>query len=108
MIGRVLAARAALGLGVVLAWEVWARARDPLLYIPPSRVLPALARLVLLRSFPSLPEHVWLTLREILVAYTLAVGVGLAVGFALGLRPTLGRVYAPLLGALYEIGRAHV
>jgi ABC-type nitrate/sulfonate/bicarbonate transport system permease component len=103
VIGRVLAARAALGLGVVLAWEVWARARDPLLYIPPSRVLPALARLLLLRSFPSLPEHVWLTLREILVAYTLAVGVGLAVGAALGLRPMLGRVYAPLLGALYAV-----
>ena len=103
MIGRVLAARAALGLGVVLAWEVAARARDPLLYIPPSRVLPALARLLLLRSFPLLPEHVWLTLREILVAYTLAVGVGLAVGAVLGLRPTLGRVYAPLLGALYAV-----
>ena len=103
MIGRVLAARAALGLGVLLAWEVSARARDPLLYVPPSRVLPALARLLLLRSFPFLPEHVWLTLREILVAYALAVGVGLAVGAVLGLRPTLGRVYAPLLGALYAV-----
>ena len=98
-----LAPRAAIGLGVVLAWEVAARAGDPLLYVPPSRVLPALARLLALRSFPSLPEHLGLTLREILVAYVLAVGVGLAVGFVLGLWPELGRIYAPLLGALYAV-----
>lgn len=100
---RVLAARAAIGLGVVCAWEMAARAGDPLLYVPPSRVLPALARLLALRSFPSLPEHLGLTLREILIAYALAVGVGLAVGFVLGLWPALGQIYAPLLGALYAV-----
>ncbi len=100
---RVQAPRAAIGLGVVLAWEIAARAGDPLLYVPPSRVLPALARLLTLRSFPALPEHLWLTLWEILVAYALAVGVGLAAGGVLGLRPTLGRIYAPLLGALYAV-----
>ncbi len=100
---RVFGLRVALVLAVVLAWEGAARALDPLLYVPPSRVWPALVRLVTLRSFPYLPEHLWLTVREILVAYALAVGVGVATGFVLGLRPGLGRVYTPLLGALYAV-----
>jgi ABC-type nitrate/sulfonate/bicarbonate transport system permease component len=101
--GRLLALRAAVGLGLVLAWEGWARTGPPLLWVPPSRALPALGRLLTLRSFPALPEHLWLTVAEILVAWGLAVGVGLGAGFVLGLRPTLGRVYAPLLGALYAV-----
>jgi ABC-type nitrate/sulfonate/bicarbonate transport system permease component len=101
--GRLLAPRAAVGLGLVLGWEVLARAGPPLLWVPPSRALPALARLLTLRSFPALPEHLWLTVGEILVAYGLAVGAGLGVGFVLGLRPTLGRVYAPLLGVVYAV-----
>ena len=95
--------RAAIVLAIAVGWEVAARSMDPLLYVPPSRVLPALGRLVALESFPYLPEHLWLTLREVLIAYALAVGAGIATGFALGLRPGLGRIYAPLLGALYAV-----
>ncbi len=99
----VVAWRAAILIALVLVWEVVARAMDPLLYVPPSRVLPALGRLLALRSFPSLPAHFTLTLREILIAYALAIGAGIATGFVLGLRSTLGRVYSPLLGALYAV-----
>ena len=101
--GQVLAVRAAIVLAVLVAWEAAARALDPLLYVPPSRVGPALVRLLALRSYPALPAHLWLTVREILVAYALAVSAGVATGFVLGLRPALGRVYAPLLGALYAV-----
>jgi ABC-type nitrate/sulfonate/bicarbonate transport system permease component len=46
---------------------------------------------------------VWLTLGEIAAAYVLAVAGGLWVGFVLGLRKTLGRIYEPLLAALYAV-----
>jgi NitT/TauT family transport system permease protein/taurine transport system permease protein len=46
---------------------------------------------------------VWLTVREIAVAYGLAVAGGLGVGFALGLHRTLGRAYGPILAALYAV-----
>lgn len=100
---RVLATRAALLLAVLGAWEVWAGRRDPLLYVPPSKVLPALIRVVRLEAYPTLPEHLGLTLVEVLVAYTLAVGLGLGLGFALGLPRHLGEIYEPILAGLYAI-----
>jgi ABC-type nitrate/sulfonate/bicarbonate transport system permease component len=96
-------ARAAIVVVLLVAWEIAARAGSPLLYVPPSAALPALRDLLLLRSYPDLPEHLLLTLREIAIAYALAVAVGLGVGFALGLYRTLGRVYGPILGALYAV-----
>ena len=96
-------ARVAIDAVVLIAWEIAARMGSPLLYVPPSAALPALRDLLLLRSYPDLPEHLLLTLREIATAYALAVAVGLGVGFALGLYRTLGRVYGPLLAALYAV-----
>jgi ABC-type nitrate/sulfonate/bicarbonate transport system permease component len=91
-------------LGLLLAgWEVWARLRDPLLYVPPSKVLPALWRIVRLETYPSLPEHLGVTLVEVLVAYALAVVVGLGLGFLLGLPRHLGELYEPILSGLYAI-----
>ena len=100
---RIALARAAIVAIVLVAWEIVARFGSPLLYVPPSSALPALRDLLLLRSYPDLPEHLWLTLREIAVAYALAVAIGLGVGFALGLYRTLGRVYGPILAALYAV-----
>ena len=96
-------ARLGLLAAVVLAWGVAARAGSPLLYVPPSAALPALRDLLLLRSYPDLPSHLLLTVREIAIAYALSVGAGLAVGFALGLYRTIGRAYGPILAALYAV-----
>jgi NitT/TauT family transport system permease protein len=85
--------RAALVVVALAVWEITARIGSPLLYVPPSAALPALRDLLLLRSYPDLPAHLLLTVREILVAYGLAVAAGLAVGFALGLYRTMGRAY---------------
>ncbi len=71
--------------------------------MPLSAVVPALWNLVRLDTYPDLASHLLLTLREIAVAYALAVAAGLGVGFMLGLYRTLGRVYAPILGALYAV-----
>ena len=100
---RVALGRLALLVGLLVLWELWARPRDPLLYVPPSRVLPALARMLRLESYPALPAHVGLTVFEVLVAYALAVGLGLALGFALGLPRHVGEIYEPLLSACYAI-----
>lgn len=90
-------------LGAIALWEVAARAANPLLYVPPSAALPALRDLLTLTSYPDLPSHLLLTVQEIVVAYGLAVLAGLGVGFGLGLNRVLGRVYAPILAALYAV-----
>ena len=47
---RILVARAALLLVTLGVWELWARRQNPLLFIPPSKIGPALGRLVRLES----------------------------------------------------------
>lgn len=100
---RVSLTRAALVVALVLGWEVAARLANPLLYVPPSAALSALGRLLALESYPDLPASLLLTLREILVAYGLAIVAGLGGGFALGLNRLAGRAYGPLLAALYAV-----
>ena len=100
---RVLAVRTGVVVGFLVLWELGARLANPLLYVPPSRTLPALGRLLSLDSYPDLPESLGLTLLEIVAAYALAVGGGIAVGFGLGLYRVLGRAYGPILAALYAV-----
>ncbi len=95
--------RLAVLVAILGAWEIAARLGNPLLYVPPSAVVPALGTLLTLRSYPDLPAHFLLTLREVAVAYGLAIAAGLAVGCALGLNRTLGRAYGPILAALYAV-----
>jgi ABC-type nitrate/sulfonate/bicarbonate transport system permease component len=100
---RIALARLGLLAGLLAVWEIWAARGNPLLYVPPSRVLPALARVLRLEAYPTLLAHFGLTVLEVLIAYLLAVGLGLALGFALGLPRHVGEVYEPLLAALYAI-----
>lgn len=101
--GRVIVWRLGILAGAIAIWQAVAAPLDPVLYVAPSRVPGALVRLLSVRDVPPLPEHVWLTLTEIVAAYALAVAAGLGLGFLLGLRRTLGRIYEPLLAALYAI-----
>jgi len=89
---------AALGL-----WEAVAAPLNPLFYVRPTALPGALVAMWQVPELPPLAEHVWLTLREIGAAYLLAVAAGLWLGFLLGLRRTVGRVYEPLLAALYAV-----
>ena len=100
---RIALARLGILLGLLALWELWAMGRNPLLYVPPSRVGPALVRVLRLETYPALLGHFGLTAFEILVAYALAVGLGLALGFGLGLPRHVGDIYEPLLAALYAI-----
>ena len=100
---RVLWLRLGLLAALLAVWEVAGRAANPLLAVPPSAVLPALRDLLLLRSYPELPASLWLTLREIGAAYMLAVAAGLGCGFMLGMHRLVGRVWGPMLAALYAV-----
>jgi ABC-type nitrate/sulfonate/bicarbonate transport system permease component len=100
---RIALARLAVLAALLGVWEIWAGRGNPLLYVPPSRVLPALLRVLRLEAYPTLLAHFGLTVLEVLVAYLLAVGLGLALGFALGLPRHVGEIYEPLLAALYAI-----
>ena len=99
----VLLIRASIVLVVLGAWEIAGRLANPLLYVPPSAAVPALGRLLALDSYPDLGEHLLLTLREIVVAYALAIVAGVGCGFALGLNRLVGRAYGPILAALYAV-----
>ncbi len=100
---RIALARLGILAAILAIWEIWARGGDPLLYVPPSRVLPALARILRLDAYPTLPTHFGLTVLEVVVAYGLAVALGLALGFVLGLSRPVGEIYEPLLAAVYAI-----
>jgi ABC-type nitrate/sulfonate/bicarbonate transport system permease component len=100
---RLLLVRLTVLVGLLALWELWAGRRDPLLYVPPSRVLPALGRIVRLETYPALLGHFGLTVMEVVVAYLLAVGLGLGLGFVLGLPRHVGAIYEPLLAGLYAI-----
>jgi NitT/TauT family transport system permease protein len=100
---RVLALRAVILLVALAGWEIGARAANPLLYVPPSAVLPALGRLLALESYPDLPASLLLTLREIAIAYALAIAGGVGVGAALGLSRLVGRAFGPIVAALYAV-----
>jgi ABC-type nitrate/sulfonate/bicarbonate transport system permease component len=100
---RVLGARAALLAGALLVWELVAAPLNPLLYVRPSALPAALGNVLLGRDVPALGEHVLVTVREIAVAFLLAVAVGVWLGFVLGLGRRLGRVYEPMLAAFYAI-----
>jgi len=100
---RVLWLRLGLLAALLAVWELAGRAANPLLAVPPSAVLPALRDLLLLRSYPELPASLWLTLCEIGAAYMLAVAAGLGCGVMFGMHRLVGRVWGPMLAALYAV-----
>lgn len=100
---KVLAWRLGILAAVLVAWEVAVAPLNPIFYIPPSALPGALLRMWRVPELPALGEHVWLTFKEIVGAYALAVAAGLWLGFLLGLRRTVGRIYEPLLAALYAV-----
>jgi len=100
---RLLALRAAVLVGLLAVWEALAAPLDPVLYVAPSALPGALLRVLSVQDLPPLPEHFWLTAREVAAAYGLAVAAGLWLGFLLGFWRSLGRIYEPILAALYAI-----
>ncbi len=100
---KVFVWRAVILVTAVAVWEAVAAPLNPILYIRPSTLPATLLRMWRAPELPPLSPHVWLTLKEIVAAYLLAIAAGLWLGFLLGLRRTVGRIYGPILAALYAI-----
>jgi ABC-type nitrate/sulfonate/bicarbonate transport system permease component len=88
---------------LLLVWEMVAAPLNPVLYVRPSTLPEALGRVLAGQDLPALGEHARVTLLEVGAAYLLAVTGGLWLGFLLGLQRTIGRIYEPILAALYAI-----
>jgi ABC-type nitrate/sulfonate/bicarbonate transport system permease component len=91
---------------VLFVWEVAARRfGDPLFISPPSRVVAAFFQLAHNREIVA---AVGLTCWELLVAFTLSVIIGLALGLIVGLnRFTRGSMY-PIILLLYAMPQATI
>ncbi len=69
---KVLVWRVALLLAAIAVWEVVAAPLNPVLYVRPSTLPGALARMWRVPELPPLTSHVWLTLEGIGAAGSIA------------------------------------
>ena len=82
-------------------WVVAARlGKDPSVLPGPSVVWQILTQEA---ASGELQRHLWATLRRVILAFSLAMGLGLLIGIALGMTPRLNRWFAPWLVVLLNI-----
>ncbi len=99
---RIALTRAALILGALVLWEILARLAGPSdLIAPPAAVLSALFSTIL--SDPDIRAALGSALVEIVLAYALAIGAGLVVGFGVGSSRFGRRALYPVVLLLYAI-----
>jgi ABC-type nitrate/sulfonate/bicarbonate transport system permease component len=92
-------------LGVIVAilivWEIAARwLIDPMFISPPSRVFTSLCAVW---DTKGVPGALRLTFFELAMAFSIAVVIGLTVGFAVGLSPFARRSLMPIILLLYGL-----
>lgn len=82
-------------------WVIAARlGNDPSVLPGPSTVWQILTQEA---ASGELQRHLWATLRRVILAFSLAMGLGLLIGIALGMNPRLNRWFAPWLVVLLNI-----
>ena len=86
----------------LVAWELFGRAVNPILFSPPSRVIEAFGDLI---ADGRLPSAFLVTMNALTVGYLLSVAVGLVVGVLLGRRVGLARLLEPYIDAVYATPR---
>lgn len=86
----------------LVAWELFGRAVNPILFSPPSRVAGAFVDLT---ASGRLPRAFLVTMNALAVGYVLSVAVGLTLGILLGRRSTLARLLEPYIDAVYATPR---
>jgi NitT/TauT family transport system permease protein len=96
---------AAVGLGLVLLWEVLVRrgAVDASLAPAPSAILGALRQLV---GRPEVLRSIGVTAWEVLTAFVMAAPVGLFIGFTLVEMPFVGALLRPLINFLFGVPKS--
>jgi len=99
-------ARLLLIVGLVIFWDVGARlANDPMFVTTPWQTVLALVDFL---DDPPVMDAVRTTLWELLVAFVLAVGVGLPVGLFIGLKRFAYGSFFPVVVLLYAIPQATI
>lgn len=86
----------------LVAWEVFGRLANPILFSPPSRVLVGFGELM---ETGRLQRAFLVTLNALTVGFLLSVAVGLPVGLLLGRFKTLSDVLEPYINAIYATPR---
>lgn len=86
----------------LVAWELFGRAVNPLLFSPPTAVADAFVDLT---ANGTLPRAFLTTMNALTVGYVLAVVVGLVAGVVLGRRNVLARLVEPYIDAIYATPR---
>jgi len=98
---RTAIARLAVIALMLAIWEIAARGFvDPLFLAPPSRVLLSIDRVF---GTAGVPAAVGITLVELVVAFALAVAIGLSAGLILGLFDFPRRSFMPMVLLLYGL-----
>ncbi|MFC7787460.1 ABC transporter permease [Microbacterium sp. MAHUQ-60] len=106
---QVLIGRVGLILLIVAAWQIFSgKPGEPGVLIDsfyisrPSDIVEALSRWV---ADGILLTNIAATMQVTLIGFTIGAGLGLVVGFALGVNPFLSAVVSPIIAALYAIPR---
>lgn len=86
----------------LVAWEVFGRLTDPILFSPPSRVARGFAELL---ETGRLQRAFLVTMNALSVAFLLSVAVGLPMGLVLGRWKALAEVLEPYIDAIYATPR---
>jgi NitT/TauT family transport system permease protein len=100
------AARSALMLAVLVAWELFARfgGVNKILIAPPSEVVLQLVRIVAGQSdVPDFYKHVAITLWELAVAYAVTAVLGVFLGWLFAASKIIGDAFEPILLVLYAV-----
>jgi NitT/TauT family transport system permease protein len=100
------AARLLLVIGLVVLWEVGVQlVGDPLFVATPSQMV---ARLIGFLDEPKVLEAIKTTLWELVVAFVLAVAVGLPIGLVVGLQRFAYGSFYPIVVLAYAIPQATI
>lgn len=89
-------------LALFLSWE-WAAQSDvinPRYFPPPTELWSAMTDLV---ESGALWEHLWVTVRRVLIGFVLGSGIGVVVGLVLGTWWMMRAAFGPILSALYTV-----
>jgi ABC-type nitrate/sulfonate/bicarbonate transport system permease component len=83
-----------------LFWELFANLGivDPALFSQPSHIFPRLYRLA-----PQLGQHLLSTFYRLVISFFVALGIGTAVGMAMGFRRFVHRFFNPLISTVMTI-----
>lgn len=93
---------AALGVAVLVGWEIAGRASNPILFAPPTAVARAFGTMT---ASGELPRALLITLGTLVVGYLASVVIGVPLGVLAGRKIGFGSILEPYLETIYATPR---